>query len=106
MDKKKEGLSRFSVESFSSHSTRKFCRGILQCVTIFQYRKTLGIRKVGLESRVSVEIVLSHWTETFRGGNPLCCVAEVFLQGIWIRRRGVSRYPVENVLSHKCQKVP
>ena len=40
----REGISRFSVEKFLSHSSEKFRKGTLQCVTNFGCRKILCFR--------------------------------------------------------------
>ena len=60
-------------------------------------------------SRFSVEIVLSHSTETFRRGTLLCCVSENFWHRkiLWIRGRG-ERGSItifrQNFLSHSAEK--
>ena len=51
-----EGVSRFSVENFLSHSTENFRRRILYCCNNFGYRKSLD--KGGV-SRFSVEVSVS-----------------------------------------------
>ena len=51
-----EGVSRFSVENFLSHSAENFRRGILYCCNNFGYRKSLD--KGGV-SRFSVEVFVS-----------------------------------------------
>ena len=45
MDKRGGGVSRFSVESFWSHSDEKFRRGPLGCFTNFGYKKVLGMNR-------------------------------------------------------------
>ena len=52
------GVSRFSVEIFSSHGAENFGRGILYCCGNFGYRKCWD--KKGGVSRFSVENFLSH----------------------------------------------
>ena len=41
MNKKREGVSRFSVENFLSRSAKNFRRGTLWCFINFGYRKCL-----------------------------------------------------------------
>ena len=59
-------------------------------------------------SRYSVEIVLSHSTETFRSGNLLGCVSENFRwrKTLWITGRGreeVSKFSIEYFLSQGAE---
>ena len=65
------GVSRFSVQNFSSHSAEVFRTGILCCIN-FGYRKSLD--KGGGVSRFSVENFSSHSAENFRGGILYCCI--------------------------------
>ena len=44
MNKRREGVSRFSVENFLSHSAKNFRRGIFYCCINFGYRKSLDKR--------------------------------------------------------------
>ena len=39
------GVSRFSIESFLSHSAGIFRRGTLSCFTNFEYREMSGINR-------------------------------------------------------------
>ena len=68
-----------------------------------------GIEKFyALEGYVTIfcRIFLSRSTEKLCGGTLLCCVSESFRYGIslWIRRGGVSKFSVENFLSHSSKK--
>ena len=56
-------------------------------------------------SGIFVEKILSHNTETFRTGTLPCCVSENFLllKSLWIRGGGVSRFSVDNFLSHSAE---
>ena len=72
MDKRgggrEEGVSRFSVEDFWSHSAKIF-RGHR-----FKISENLGYRKILciIVSQFSVENILSHGAEKFRRGNLQC----------------------------------
>ena len=46
MDKRGEGVSRFSVQNFLSLSAEKFCSETFQCVSNFVYRKILCFREL------------------------------------------------------------
>ena len=59
-------VSRFSVENFLSHSTKKLRRETLRCFRKFLISKKFRLQRV--MSRFSVENFLSHSTETFRRG--------------------------------------
>ena len=63
---KGEGVSKFSVENFLSHSAENFRRGgILQCFINFGYRKILCFRGLCHDFRFSVEFFLSPSAEKF-----------------------------------------
>ena len=88
---KEGGVSRFSVETLLSRSTKIFRRGTLLCCVSqnYRYRKGIWIRRGGV-SRFSVETLLSRSTKIFRRGTLLCCVSQNYRyrKGIWIRRGG------------------
>ena len=44
-ERRRKGVSRFSVNFFLSHSAENYRRGTLHCVTDFGYRKMLGINR-------------------------------------------------------------
>ena len=81
------GVSRFSVENFSSHSAEISGKGTLYCRPSFGYREGLNKRGGG-ESRYSFEVFLSH-------GDGKFSVRESFValisgtEEVW-RRGGVS----------------
>ena len=97
----KRGVSRFSVEIFWSHSAEKFRRGILYCCINFGYRKSLDRRGGGVVSRFSVEIFCLTVAKTFVGESFFVVLISV-TEKFW-RRGGVSRFYVENVLSHSAE---
>ena len=65
----REGVSRFSVENFLSHSTENFRRGTLLCLRKILASKNVKDERVRV-SRFSVGIVLSHSTDKFHTGTP------------------------------------
>ena len=69
MDKKRGGgrVSRFSIESFFYLTLPKTCRGTIQCVTDFGYRKILCLR--GLCHDFSWNFFVSQCRKTLQG-NP------------------------------------
>ena len=90
-----EGVPRFFVRTFLSHSCEKIVG------EPFRVSLISGIEKIYASEgyvTIFVEIFLSHSTETFRRGTLLCCVAESFRwpKSLWIRGGGgVSRFPVD-----------
>ena len=70
MIKRGEGLSRFSVQNFLSHSGESFHEGETSSVSAVFGIKKVWIRGVGVSS-LSVENFLSKSAENFRRGNPL-----------------------------------
>ena len=68
--KLREGLARFSVGYFLSHSNQLFRRATFLCCVsiIFRWRKSSWIRWGEGVSRLSVENLLCHSTEKFRRG--------------------------------------
>ena len=106
MDKREGGVSRFSVESFMSHSAEKFRRGILLSFINFGYRKVLGIREVegGGVSRFSVEIVVSHGTEKFCWGKILC-IRKFWLWKKFFAWEGDIRILGRKFLSHSTESL-
>ena len=63
----REGVSRFSVENFLSHSTETFLRGTLPCFRKILVSKFLMLYKGGYHDFPS-RFLLSDSTETFRRG--------------------------------------
>ena len=64
MDKRGEGVPRFCVENYLSHSAKKFRRGTLSCFTNFMHKKGISLN--------SVEKLLSHSADKIRGRTLLC----------------------------------
>ena len=94
------GVSRFSVEKFLSHSAENFRRGILYCCNNFGYRKSLD-KRGGYQDFPSKFFCLTV---------PKISVGESFIvaiisamEKVWIREGGVSRFSVENFLSHSAE---
>ena len=68
-----EGISRFSVENFLSHSAEKIRKGALLCFRKFLLSKNVKDKRGGgVVSRLSLEIVLSHSTKKIRRGTLWC----------------------------------
>ena len=84
----KRVISRFSVQIFLSHSTKKPYKGTLLCL-----RKTL-VSKTFMHKRgkgnTIIRFFLCHSTETFRKGTLLRCVSENFRsrESYWMRGGG------------------
>ena len=73
----KRGISQFSVKNLF-RSTEKLRRGTPLCFRKLLVSKNVRDKRAGRVSRLSVGIVLSHSTETFRRGTFLRCVSENF----------------------------
>ena len=94
-------LSRFSVEIFLSHSAKNFCRGIIYCCTDFRYRKSLERRgeyqdapsKISCLTMPKVSVGESSIVSLISG-----------TEKVWKGGGGVSRFSVENFLSHMAEK--
>ena len=99
---KGEGVSRFSVEIFLSHSAEKFRRGILYYCINFGYRKILEERGV---SRFYVENFLSHNTEKLRRGT-LWCFRNFPVVKNFMLQRVMSRFSIfcRNFFVSQCRK--
>ena len=98
--RKREEVSKFSVEYFLSYSAENFIEEPFCVSQNFWYRKRVM-------SWFSVEFFLSRSTEKLRRGTLLCCVSENFRQrkSLWIKgggREGISRFSVKNF----CLTVP
>ena len=69
----KREISRFSKESFLSHSTNKLCNGThLFFTKILVSRNFMNKRGGGVVSQSSVQIFFSHSTESFHRRTLLC----------------------------------
>ena len=100
-DKRGGGVSRFSVENFLSHSPESFRRGILYCCINFGYRKSLDKREGEYQDFLSKNFCLTV---------PKIFVGEYFTVAVfsatgkvWRREGAVSRFYVENFLSHSAE---
>ena len=104
MDKGEGGSIKIFHRIFFVSQCRKTRRGTLPC-----FRKILVSKNVrdkrGGDLRFSVEIILSHRTETFRRATLLFCVSEKIWQwkGLWIRGGGSIRIFRRNFLSHSAE---
>ena len=67
MIKRREGVTRFSVQIFLSHSAKHFRRGESFSVSLISGIEKVWVRGVGI-SRFSVENYLSQSAENFRRG--------------------------------------
>ena len=67
----------------------------------------LGIREGGRDLRFSVEIVLSHSTETFRRGTRLSCVSENFRwrKSFWKKGERSIKIFRRNFFVSQCRKI-
>ena len=104
MDKMGWGVSKFSVENFLSHSAEKFPRGTLQGVTDFGYRKILCL--IGLCHDVSSNFFVSLYRKTLQGNRSVLCFGKFPAANKFMDKKGggVSRFSVENFLSHSAEK--
>ena len=87
-----EGVSRFSVENYLSHSAEKFRRGTLSCFTNFGYRKKIMNKRGEGVSKFSVENVLSHSAEKFRR-EPFTVALISGFEKVWIREGEYQDFP-------------
>ena len=103
MNKRREGVSRYSVESFLSHCTKIFHWRTLWCFRKFLSSKVFMHRRVGA-SRFC-RIFLSHRTETKSFVMEPFCFPESFCyrKKLWIRE-GLSRSSDEGFMSHSAEK--
>ena len=70
--KRGQGVSRFCVQNFLSHSAENFRRGESFSVSLISGIEKVWIRGGGGESTFSVENYLSHSAESFRRGTLSC----------------------------------
>ena len=96
------GVSRFSVKNFLSHSTEKFRCGTLRCFRKFRVSQNFMHQRGGyhvLRQKLLVTQYrkISLWnTSVFQ---KISCIAKFYAS-----ERGVSRFSVENFLSHSTEK--
>ena len=92
-------MSRFSVKIVLFHSTEKFRRGTLYCVTNFGYRKILCFRG----------LCHDFLSKLFCFTAPKNSVGEPFIVSLisgienFMLQRVMSRFSVENFLSHSAE---
>ena len=97
-----EGVPRFFVRTFLSHSCEKIVG------ETFRVSLISGIEKVFASEgyvTIFVETFLSHSTETFRRGTLLCCVSESFRwpKSLWIKGGGIKTFR-RTFLSRSAEK--
>ena len=106
MVKRGGGVPRFSVEIFLSHSAEKFRRETLACVIHFGYRKFLCFR--GLCHDFPSKIFFLKVPKNFVG-EPFGAVLQKHSGSEKVYGSegggGVSRFSVENFLSHSGEKL-
>ena len=97
---KRGGLSRFSVENLLCHSAEKFRRGILYCCIYFGHRK--GLDERGGEFHDSPSKIFCLTVSKIFVGESFTVALISGIEKVWIRRRAVSRFSIENF----CLTVP
>ena len=97
----KRGVSRFSVESFWSHSAKKFCGHPFDVSESLAYRKILFI--IG-GITISVCYLLPHSTKKFRRGT-LRCIRKFRASQIFMHKKRISLNSVEKSLSPSGDKI-
>ena len=98
------GASGFTVENFLSHSAENFRRAIPQCCNNFGYRKSLD-KKGGGHQDIPSKIFCLTVPKNFVGQSFTVAIKSG-IEKIWIRVGLVSRFSVENFLSHSAEKFP
>ena len=96
------GVSGFSVESFLSHSAENFRREILYCCNNFGYRENFD-KRGGEHQDFPSNFFCMTVPKKFVGA-PFRVSLVSGNEKVWIREGGaVSRFAVENVLSHSAE---
>ncbi len=97
------GVSKVYVEMFLSHSAENFRRRMLYCCINFGYRKSLEERGGGYQDFPSKIFCLTVPTKISAGESFI--VASISgIEKVWRRGGGVSRFSVENFLSHSADE--
>ena len=97
------GVSRFSVENFLSHSAENFRRGILYYCNNFGYRKSLDKRGGGGGEYQDFPKIFCLTVPKISVGESFTVAIISGIEKVWIREGGVSRFSVENFLSHSAE---
>ena len=105
LDKRRGGVSRFSVKIFLSHSVENFRRGILYCCINFRWRKSLWTRGGKEVSRFSIEKFFSHTAENLRRESFAVGLISG-TQKIWIRGVSIKTFRQKCFLSHSAEIFP
>ena len=106
LDKGGGEVSGFSVENFLSHSAENFRRGIVYCCIDFGYRKSLWIIGEGEYQDFPSKFFCLTVPKNF-AGEPFSAVLQKFPVAKKFMDKGgggVSRFSVENFLSHSAEK--
>ena len=97
-------MSRFSVETFSSHSNEKLRMCTLHCVINFGYGKNLRLRGLGHDfpSKIFFLTVPKNFV-----GEPFCAVFQKKSgsEKVYGEAGGSIKISVENFLSHSAEKI-
>ena len=97
-------MAVFSIENFLSHSAENFRRASLLCVTNFGYHKFLCFRE--LYHDFLSNFFVSHCRKNSKGNPSLLCFGKfpvsnrIMDKKVW----RVSKFSVENFLSHSAEK--
>ena len=105
LDKRREGVSRFSVKIFLSHSVENFHRGILYCCIIFRWRKSFWTRGGKEVSRFSIGKFFSHTAENLRRESFAVGLISG-TQKVWIRGVSIKTFRQKCFLSHSAENFP
>ena len=102
---RREGVSRFYVEKFLSHSTEKFRRGFFYCCVNFEYRKKLEKRGGGV-IKILRRKILTHSAENFRRESFTVALLSG-TENVWRRcgGGGVSRFYGEKLLPDSAENI-
>ena len=99
----REGLSRFSVRTFCLTVPRNFVEEPVCVRKKIWYREKLATRE-GASITIFPQIVLSHSTESSRRG-ILLCFKKSQVSKKSMSKKGISRFSMENLLSHCNDKL-
>ena len=110
MDKRRSGVSRFSVEKGFASQYRTFRRGTFLCCVSekFWYRKRLGMREGAGITIFCQNCFVSQYRKTTYGNpsvlNKSSIVEKFMDKRGGGKRKGVSQFSVKNFLSRSAEK--
>ena len=96
------GLSRFSVENFLSHSTKKIRWGTLRCIRKFRASQNFMHQRGGITFLPRKLFVTQYQKNSL--GNTSVFQKISGIEKFYASERGLSRFAVENFLSHSTEK--